>query len=55
MFLIRGAGLLNVMREAQIAGKARTGKGGPGACSPGKTDALRSILVQSEPIYSTLH
>ena len=57
MFLIRGAGLLNVLREAQMCGQSPNWLGGSGGIPPQedfrKTDALRSILVQSEPICST--
>ena len=58
MFLIRGAGLLNVLCEAQMCGQSPNWLGGRGACPPEnfrKTDALRSILMQSEPICSTLY
>ena len=34
MFLIRGAGLLNVLREAQMCGRSPNWVGGPGACPP---------------------
>ena len=57
-FLIRGAGLLNDLCEAQMCGQSQNWLEGPGACPPEnfrKTDALRSILVQSEPICSTLY
>ena len=59
MFLIRGAGLLNVLREAQKCRQRPNWLGGAGGMLPReifeKTDAVRSILVQSEPIYSTLY
>ena len=55
MFLIRGAGLVNVLREAQICGRSPNWLGGSGGMLSRKTDALRSILVQSVPICSTLY
>ena len=62
MFLIRGAGLVNVLREAQLCGRSPNWLGGSGGMPPPpplenfrKTDALRLILVQSEPICSTLY
>ena len=36
MFLIRGAGVLDVLRKAQMCGRSPHWLGGPGACSPGK-------------------
>ena len=36
MFLIRGAGLLNVLCEVQMCGQSPNWLGGPGACPSGK-------------------
>ena len=61
MFLIRGAGLLNVLCGVQMCGQSPNWLGGSGGMPPPppenfrKTDALRSILVQSEPICSMLY
>ena len=58
MFLIREAGLRDVLRKAQMCERTPHWQGGSGGMLPGnfcKTDALRSILVQSEPICSTLY
>ena len=48
MFLIRGAGVVDVLRKAQMCRQNPQWLGGPGACPLEnflKTDALRSILV----------
>ena len=36
MFLIRGAGLLDVLHKVQMCGQSPHWLGGLGACSPGK-------------------
>ena len=59
MFLIRGGWPAQCFaRSANVRAKVKLARGVRGHAPPEnfrKTDALRSILVQSEPICSTLY